>query len=610
MMNGWGVTHWTVAPLMTNPLLMNKMKRKTLFGLTTTVTAGLLTLGASTAMAQDRGPTLMQNYEPLAGADAIFSVDGSDISSHMEITTGAQLIFANDELNLADDVAEIDDRFYTDLLFSVGMADRLEVGLGLPVYFDNSGIDASGNDLDDTEIGDLRVRPKLSLVDSGEYPLGLAIYSQVGIPTGDRGNLTGTEQFYVQPGVIVDAKEGDLQVAANAGVRLQRDDTFAGFETGPMLTYGLGAEYEIVDNILALSGELFGYTDAENPWQTDVNSPLEGLAGVKFYERNTGLVFQAAGGGAVIDGVNAPDYRVMGGISFASGRSDLDNDGIISRNDDCPRDAEDMDGFRDMDGCPDLDNDGDGIADASDLCPMQAEDMDDFNDADGCPDLDNDLDGIADVNDACPNTAGLDGKGCPVVAQAQDRVVINNQIPVVVPEQRVVVEQPAGEPTVDQRVIIQDRMIRMIGQAFFDTDEWKIRELAKPMLDEFAQVLIDYPEIKTVQVIGNADHRYTAEYNEWLSRKRAESVKNYLVNRGVAAERLELVALGESNPQMEVPEQRGELRQERLAANRRVQFKITEYEPGFEDIEELSRNIRVETIETRPLSEQEGTTVQ
>jgi hypothetical protein len=48
--------------------------------------------------------------------------------------------------------------------------------------------------------------------------------------------------------------------------------------------------------------------------------------------------------------------------------------------------AEDFDGFNDMDGCPDVDNDGDGIRDVDDKCPNAAETFNQFDDTDGCPD--------------------------------------------------------------------------------------------------------------------------------------------------------------------------------------------------------------------------------
>ena len=52
----------------------------------------------------------------------------------------------------------------------------------------------------------------------------------------------------------------------------------------------------------------------------------------------------------------------------------------------------DLEGFQDVDGCPDPDNDNDGVLDVVDLCPYVAEDKEGFFDLDGCPDYDNDYD--------------------------------------------------------------------------------------------------------------------------------------------------------------------------------------------------------------------------
>ena len=88
------------------------------------------------------------------------------------------------------------------------------------------------------------------------------------------------------------------------------------------------------------------------------------------------------------------------------------------RDDKCPDEPEDNDGFQDDDGCPDPDNDGDGIPDTIDKCPNEPEDKDGFQDDDGCPDPDNDGDGIPDEHDKCPNEPETfngfeDDDGCP-----------------------------------------------------------------------------------------------------------------------------------------------------------------------------------------------------
>lgn len=107
-----------------------------------------------------------------------------------------------------------------------------------------------------------------------------------------------------------------------------------------------------------------------------------------------------------------------GGDNGVGAGGDRDGDGISDVRDGCPDEPEDLDGFEDADGCPDLDNDADGIADVDDLCPNASEDRDGFEEEDGCPDPDNDRDGILDFDDQCPfepeTMNGFDDQdGCP-----------------------------------------------------------------------------------------------------------------------------------------------------------------------------------------------------
>ena len=103
-------------------------------------------------------------------------------------------------------------------------------------------------------------------------------------------------------------------------------------------------------------------------------------------------------------GIN--DYVFQGGIALVyrfGAKKDTDGDGILDKFDKAPDQPEDIDGFKDDDGIPDLDNDGDGILDARDGAPNDPEDIDGFEDEDGVPDPDNDSDGIPDSEDPFPN---------------------------------------------------------------------------------------------------------------------------------------------------------------------------------------------------------------
>jgi hypothetical protein len=115
-----------------------------------------------------------------------------------------------------------------------------------------------------------------------------------------------------------------------------------------------------------------------------------------------------------------PDWTMSVTFSrqFGVGGRDSDRDGVVDRRDRCRDLAEDLDGFADDDGCPDVDNDRDGVMDARDMAPNEPEDRDGFADHDGAPDPDNDGDGVLDIDDLCPDRPeDLDGQadedGCP-----------------------------------------------------------------------------------------------------------------------------------------------------------------------------------------------------
>ena len=89
------------------------------------------------------------------------------------------------------------------------------------------------------------------------------------------------------------------------------------------------------------------------------------------------------------------NWRIVQKLQRAPDRDgDGIRDGSDMDSDQCVDLPEDMDGYRDEDGCPDPDNDGDGVNDDVDQCPMFAEDIDGYQDEDGCPDPDNDQDNI------------------------------------------------------------------------------------------------------------------------------------------------------------------------------------------------------------------------
>ena len=82
---------------------------------------------------------------------------------------------------------------------------------------------------------------------------------------------------------------------------------------------------------------------------------------------------------------------------------------------------------------------------------------------------------------------------------------------------------------------------------YFDFDKSFIKLEYRPILNEKAAFLKDYPEMR-VRIEGNCDERGTNEYNLALGERRANSAKNFLVSWGIAADRIEIISYGEERP--------------------------------------------------------------
>ncbi|MFO7561852.1 MAG: OmpA family protein [Enhygromyxa sp.] len=177
------------------------------------------------------------------------------------------------------------------------------------------------------------------------------------------------------------------------------------------------------------------------------------------------------------------------------------------------------------------DRDGDGIPDRDDQCPREPGPA-----PSGCP-PDRDGDGIPDHLDKCPDEPETrngfdDDDGCPDI----------------VPEE---FADLAG----------------ILEGILFDTNKANIKSDSKPILDRAVEVLQMYPQVR-IEVSGHTDSNGGYEHNVDLSQRRAESVKQYLIDNGVAEDRIETRGAGPNEPIATNDTKEGR------AQNRRIEVKI------------------------------------
>jgi peptidoglycan-associated lipoprotein len=93
----------------------------------------------------------------------------------------------------------------------------------------------------------------------------------------------------------------------------------------------------------------------------------------------------------------------------------------------------------------------------------------------------------------------------------------------------------------------QDFVVNVGDRVFFDSDQTDLTPTAIATLDKQAQWLNRYPN-HTFLIEGHADERGTREYNFSLSARRAQTVRDYLISRGVPGNRFRIVSYGKERP--------------------------------------------------------------
>ena len=315
---------------------------------------------------------------------------------------------------------------------------------------------------------------------------------------------------------------------------------------------------KVIDPSLSVGG---GYTFFGDSSYGTVN-PGAGLT--FWFTENIGLSLATAykkSFGDREDAAGVPDapshFQHTAGLTFKFGGKDTDGDGIYDKDDACPEVA----GLKQFNGCPDTD--GDGIQDSEDACPEVAglaalkgcpdTDGDGIADKDdacpevaglaalnGCPDADGD--GVADKDDKCPTVAGpIENAGCPWPDTDGDGVLDKDDKCIDV--RGTVANQ--GCPEVSEEVMM--KLNEYSRTILFDSGKSTFKKQTYPTLQSITAILKEYPYSRFL-IEGHTDSDGSNEMNQTLSENRAHAVENYLIENGIAADRLKHTGFGETKP--------------------------------------------------------------
>ncbi len=512
----------------------------------------------------------------------------------------------------------IDDQLVGHAVVGVGVDDRLELSVDVPFLLNQTSGDLAyigrpGEELATSGVGDIRVIPKARLV-GGDEPTGfaLALLLNVALPSGAEDDYTGDGRLAFEPRLAADLRMTELfGVAASVGFNARPASAQDNLNIGNELTFQAATEIPLMGTTTFIA-EIDGSAVVGEDTFNREEAPTEGRGAIR-YRIGDNWTATAGGGAGLVNGFGTPDFRLFAGLGWSPLLDpDPDKDGILGKDDQCPKVAEDKDGWKDDDGCPedDDDPDGDGILGDKDACPNDPEDKDGWKDDDGCPEDDDDPDGdkILGKADKCPDKpedkdGWKDADGCPEVDDDHDKdTVIDtaDKCPKVpedldgwkdadgCPEED---DDPDGDKIIgksdqcpkepedfdgvadedgcpEQDVKITKDRIDIAGKIFFDVSKATIRGESTPLFNSLVDAMKRHDEILLVQIIGHTSSDGARAFNVRLSKQRAQSVVNWLVKNGIARNRLRSVGMGPDAP---LVEEKTDADREK---NRRVEFKI------------------------------------
>ncbi|MBK9800144.1 MAG: OmpA family protein [Bacteroidetes bacterium] len=309
---------------------------------------------------------------------------------------------------------------------------------------------------------------------------------------------------------------------------------------------------------------------------------------------------------------NCPDVP---GLAEFKGCPDKDGDKVIDKEDECPEIA----GLVEFKGCPD--KDGDKIPDKDDDC-ADIIGLAKFN---GCPDADNDE--IKDSEDRCPTRPGpVENKGCPedvlyvldatgkvikFTTKGKDGFFHFESLPAdgdfkfrldgdgtetidklnilvggvslratrmkdgffkfekIVPDESRLKEEKVIDVPIKLLKEEQEILKKAFDNLEFNLGKDIIRYESYASLDDLGKLLVKKSDWR-LKLSGHTDNAGNAKANLLLSQKRAQAVKNFLVDRGIKADRIIVEYFGSSKPVADNKTEAGRQK------NRRVEMKIIE----------------------------------
>ena len=499
------------------------------------------------------------------------------------------------------------------------------IGVSVPVYLraGGAGIDETTGEIADvgaTGLGDIMLDVKVQLMDREEKPVGLSFSARSTVPTATTDLALGTDGLLYELEGGLDKPMGSVLLSANLGHRGMPKVELENATWGPQIYARLGAAYAF--NSTSGAGLEFSTSGTYADFGNAAVMPTEGLLGV-WHRMDSGLALHGGVGAGLSKAVSAPLFRVMFSAAYdPMGPRDKDLDGIVDKLDACPDTPEDKDGVKDTDGCPEATIVSVVIVDQWNN-PV---DTATWTEGDKSGTTGGTVELFGGTYSFSAMAEGYKSVDASIQVPDADRYEVKIQMPLIMGRLKVVAKDTAGNvvPNAEWRLTDEAgdkprpagesvevkpgehtilaaadgyksvrRQVKVIAEAeeiiefellpakaimkkdkieirevvYFETNKAIIKPESYGLLDDVSDIIKEHPELTLIRIEGHTDSRGNDAANKTLSQNRANSVRDYMVNKGVAKERLEAVGWGEEKLLVKPEKTDGD-----RSKNRRVEF--------------------------------------
>jgi outer membrane protein OmpA-like peptidoglycan-associated protein len=430
----------------------------------------------------------------------------------------------------------LEDLFMMHILGAVGITDWVQIGMDIPLALVSRTINTvTGFDSSDFRMSDIHLEAKFRLLDpdNAEYHgWGIAAIPFIDFPTGSGEHLVGNDTFAGGAKVAFESPNiGNIaRIALNVGFQLRESTDLFGTEVDDWFLYSMAVNFRVADYFEVVP-EIFGKTLIGDFFERESQSPLELGGVIRIMLMDNQLALDFGGSGGLVSGIGTPVWRSIFRVAYSPLRRSLraqtgeipvpiglSPEDYYRLSKECPPNPEDFDSDKHDEACEKVYE----LRALYGECPPP-EEFDEAIHDQACEKIfelqgfDVDGDGVPDYLDHCPDEPGpVENDGCPTYGMAY-------------------IDWEEGR-------VKSDKLL-------FDFSRAEVTDQSRNTLFKIAELLkSEFDKMSLIYIEGHTDNVGSLEFNNTLSIRRAQAVKNILQEYGLPVDKVRVVGYGRSRP--------------------------------------------------------------